>query len=71
LTELANILQDNVDISTLEAWISNIEEFEVIWKSKIVNLSQKRKHDFDDKKDKFSSSKLTAKKRKGLEFVQT
>jgi hypothetical protein len=46
-----------------------MEEFEVIWEFKIINLSQKRKHDSDDKKDKFSSSKLTAKKRKGLGSV--
>jgi hypothetical protein len=70
LTELANILQDNVDISTLEVWIGNMEEFEVIWEFKIVDLSQKRKHNSDDKKDEFSSNKLTVKTRKSLESVQ-
>jgi hypothetical protein len=35
-------LQNNVDTSILEAWIGNIKELEVIWESKIVDLSQKR-----------------------------
>jgi hypothetical protein len=62
-------LQDNVDISNLEAWIDSMEELEVIWEFKIIDLSQKRKHNSDDKKDEFSPSKLTTKK--SLESVQT
>jgi hypothetical protein len=64
LTELANILQDNIDIFTLEVCIGNMEELEVIWEFKIIDLSQKRRYDSNNEENEFSSNKLTAKKEK-------
>jgi hypothetical protein len=47
-----------------------MEELETFWNSKIQKLSQKRKHNSDSDEEESSSSKLTDKKRKGLESVR-
>jgi hypothetical protein len=57
--ELSNILQDNVDISIIQTWISHMEKLESIWDTKIQELSQKRKHNSDDDMDELSSSKAS------------
>jgi hypothetical protein len=48
-----------------------MESLESIWNTKIQKMSQKRKHDSDEKEEEASSSKLTPKKRKGLDSVRT
>jgi hypothetical protein len=63
-------LQDNVDTKIIETWIAHMKELESIWNTKIQELSQKRKHDSDDKLEEVSSSKATAKKRKALGSVR-
>jgi hypothetical protein len=47
-----------------------MESLEFIWDTKIQEMSQKRKHDSDEEEKEVSSSKLTPKKRKGLDLVR-
>ena len=70
-TELAEILQANLDTNIIKTWIGHIEELEVIWETKIQEMSQKRKHNSNDDQDQSSSGKVTAKKRKDLGSVRT
>jgi hypothetical protein len=53
-------LQDNVDTKIIETWITHIKELELIWDTKIQELSQKRKHNSNDKLEEVNSSKVTA-----------
>jgi hypothetical protein len=46
-----------------------MKELESIWDTKIQKLSQKRKHNSDDKLEEINSSKATTKKRKALNSV--
>jgi hypothetical protein len=48
-----------------------MKELELIWDTKIQELSQKRKYNSDDKLEEISSNKATTKKRKALGSVRT